>query len=306
MPNFSAIEEQIRRKGAYESPHDVVRRIYLRKFCRITGRNAILYYSGWVQKPTMPWPLTSITDDDKNGFMAAVHGMDTSKGLDLILHTPGGDLAAAESIVSYLAAKFGGDMRAVIPHLAMSAGTVIARACKEIIMGKQSSLGPIDPQINGVPASSILAEFREASKAVGSARNKATIWHYMLPNYSPGLIEVCRKAASWSDVLARKYLEYYMFKEGGGKASSKGQGAIDGIVKLLTDHAVTKSHSRHIPMAALKKAGMRVSSMEADQDLQDTILSVHHASASTMSNTPAVKIIESPHRRPFVISHGSA
>ena len=77
--------------------------------------------------------------------MTCIHGMDCSKGLDLVLHTTGGSPAAAEAIVNYLRAKFGNDIRVIVPQLAMSAGTMIACSAKQIIMGKQSSLGPIDP-----------------------------------------------------------------------------------------------------------------------------------------------------------------
>ncbi|WP_337461520.1 hypothetical protein [Jutongia sp.] len=77
--------------------------------------------------------------------MTCIHGMDCSKGLDLVLHTPGDSPAAAEAIVNYLRAKFGNDIRVIVPQLAMSAGTMIACSAKQIIMGKQSSLGPIDP-----------------------------------------------------------------------------------------------------------------------------------------------------------------
>lgn len=55
-------------------------------------------------------------------------------GLDLILHTHGGQIAATESIVHYLRSIFGNNIRAFIPQLAMSAGTMIALSCKEIIM----------------------------------------------------------------------------------------------------------------------------------------------------------------------------
>ena len=77
--------------------------------------------------------------------MTVVHKLDKQKGLDLILHTPGGETAATESLVDYLRSIFGTDIRAVIPQIAMSAGTTIACACKEIVMGKHSSLWPIDP-----------------------------------------------------------------------------------------------------------------------------------------------------------------
>jgi ClpP class serine protease len=54
------------------------------------------------------------------GFMTAVNKLDKSKGLDLILHTPGGEINATEQIVFYLRKIFKGDIRAIVPHLAMS------------------------------------------------------------------------------------------------------------------------------------------------------------------------------------------
>lgn len=85
-----------------------------------------------------------------NAFMTNVYRLDRSKGLDLILHTPGGDLAATESIVNYLQSAFDGNVRAIIPQISMSAGTLIAMSCREILMGRESSLGPIDPQLGGI------------------------------------------------------------------------------------------------------------------------------------------------------------
>lgn len=55
----------------------------------------------------------SINDKDINALMANIHRMDKKKGLDLILHTPGGDLAATEQIIHYLRSVFNGDIRAV-------------------------------------------------------------------------------------------------------------------------------------------------------------------------------------------------
>ncbi len=59
---------------------------------------------------------------DKNRFMSVIHGLDKSKGLDLFLHTPGGDVGATESLIDYLHDSFEGDIRAVIPQIAMSGG----------------------------------------------------------------------------------------------------------------------------------------------------------------------------------------
>ena len=142
MPNWNEILNEIKAAG---STHDVVRRRYLSALQQLTRRNVIIYYSGWLQKPNLAG--VEVNDADKNGFMSVIHQLDRSIGLDLVLHTPGGDPAATESLVNYLHAMFGTDIRAIVPQLALSAGTMLACACKEVVMGKHSSLGPIDPPV---------------------------------------------------------------------------------------------------------------------------------------------------------------
>lgn len=83
----------------------------------------IVYYSGWLNHTEAKNGL-SINDLDKNGFMSVIHGLDKLKGLDLFLHTPGGDVGATESLIDYLYDSFEGDIRAIIPQIAMSGGTI--------------------------------------------------------------------------------------------------------------------------------------------------------------------------------------
>jgi ClpP class serine protease len=160
VPNWSDILNQINKLG---STHDIIRRQYLQELNQLTKRNVIIYYSGWMQKPGLRG--TEVNDADKNGFMTVIHGLDRKKGLDLVLHTPGGETAATESLVDYLRPMFGTDIRAIVPQLALSAGTMIACACKKILMGKHSSLGPIDPQLAGIAAHGVVEEFELAYKA---------------------------------------------------------------------------------------------------------------------------------------------
>jgi membrane-bound ClpP family serine protease len=70
---------------------------------------------------------------------------------------------------------FGTNIRAIIPQMAMSAGTMIALSTREIIMGKHSNLGPIDPQIAGIPAHGVIEEFnRAAGASAGICWNRMT------------------------------------------------------------------------------------------------------------------------------------
>ena len=253
----------------------------------VTDRNVIAYYSGWLQKFGLPGQIFSLNDADKNGFMSAIHRLDRSKGLDLVLHTPGGEMAATESLVDYLRLMFDGDIRAIVPQLAMSAGTMVALSCKSVVMGKESSLGPIDPQIAGIPAHGVLEEFNRASEEVKADPAKIPVWQPIIAKYTPTLIGECEKASAWAEEIVVGWLVSGMLK-GDPEAQVKAKR----IVLELSDHAEQKSHSRHISIAKAAEIGVVVEALEEDDDLQDAVLSVHHSCILTLSSTPAVKIIQ--------------
>ena len=142
MPAWGEVLQEIaaREKQGDAQALDTVRRQCIGALSAKTGRTTIVYYSGWLSAQQTN-PLHSINDDDKVGFMQACHKVDKKAGLDLILHTPGGSVSAAESIVDYLKKIFDGDIRVIVPQIAMSAGTMIACAAHSIVMGKQSNLG---------------------------------------------------------------------------------------------------------------------------------------------------------------------
>ncbi len=145
MPTRKEIAEQVLKAKA--TAQDEIRRTFFKKFHEHTSRDAILYASSFSSRKgfEVPGLFLSIVVEDIQGFMSALHGLE-GKELDLILHSPGGSLEAAEQIVTYLRSKYD-HIRAIVPQNAMSAATMIACACDEIVMGKHSALGPIDPQI---------------------------------------------------------------------------------------------------------------------------------------------------------------
>jgi len=282
MASWHELLEEIKVAG---STYDVIRRRYLQKLHRLTKRNVILYYSGWLQKPGMPG--MHVNDADKNGFMTVIHGLDRTTGLDLILHTPGGETAATESIVDYLHSMFREDIRAIIPQLAMSAGTMIACACKEIVMGKHSNLGPIDPQFGNLPAHGIVEEFKRAHQEIQADPSKIPLWQPIIAKYHPTLIGECEKAIQWSNDMVREWLLRNMLK-----GVPEGEAKADEIVTELGDHAVMKSHARHLSAEKCRSIGLNVAMLEDDQRLQEAVLTVHHACVHTLGATPAFKLIE--------------
>ena len=308
MPNWHDILNEI---GKIGSPHDVVRRNYLKKLSGYTGRNTIVYYSGWLQKNV---PGTEVNDSDKTGLMTVVNGLDRTKGLDLILHTPGGLTAATEGVVDYLHNMFGNDIRAIVPQLAMSAGTMIACSCKSILMGKQSNLGPIDPQLGSIPAHGIVEEFKRAYNeikaaqvnalrnpgnpdAVAEANTKIALWQPIIAKYSPALIGECEKNIEWSESMVNDWLARNMLSDLSPTDLDRVRGT---IMKELADHTVSKSHGRHIPMQKCIDIGLKIEKLENDQILQDLVLSVHHSCIHTLSNTPSIKIIENQNGIAFI------
>jgi len=292
MPNWNEILDEIRVSG---STHDIIRRKYLRVLSELTGRNVIIYYSGWLQKPETNG--VQVNDADKNGFMTVTHKLDRRKGLDLILHTPGGETAATESLVDYLRSMWGTNIRTIIPQLAMSAGTMIACSCNEIIMGKQSSLGPIDPQFKGVPAHGVVEEFKRAHAEIRVDPSKVAVWQPIIAKYNPTLIGECEKAIDWSNQMVKEWLVSGMLRR-----EVDAEIKADKVIEELGNHALNKSHARHLSAEKCSDIGLKVIKLEDDPKLQDAVLSIHHACIHTLTATQAFKIIENQNGIAFILT----
>ena len=300
MPSWGAVLDEL---SATSNPLDQMRRKYLRIMHEYTGRNIIAYYSSFIQKPALEG--NQIDENDKNAFMQAVCGLDRSKGLDLVLHTPGGQIAAAESLVVYLKALFGNDIRTFVPQIAMSAGTMIALSTKEIVMGKQSNLGPIDPQFGGMSCNGIIEEFDKAKSDVSSNPALAAVWGPIISKYHPTFIVDCFKAISWSETIVKRWLMDNMFSEYVDK-DARAQKVID----TLSSHNITYSHNRHIHADELKDLGLKIIDLEnldnrdidGCKDLQDCVLTLHHSYMHTFSSSNAMKIIESHSGNTMIIN----
>jgi hypothetical protein len=293
MPTLNEIQSEILNiKGMSQ---DTIRRKYLKRLAKYTGRDTIIYASAFSSHkgPEIPGLAMSVTLEDVQGFMSALHGLKGSE-LDLILHSPGGSMEAADQIVQYLRSKYK-HIRAIIPQNAMSAATMIACACDEIIMGKHSAIGPIDPQVTfptpsgsfTAPAQAILDEFEQAKQEVAKNPATASLWVTKIQNYPHGFLNICATTLDLSRQKVEEWLNENMFKR---LPNAKRPGKK--IAKWLANAKEHKTHGRPITIGKATEAGLRVTALEDDQDFQEYVLSTFHAAMVAFRITNCVKMVE--------------
>lgn len=213
-------------------------------------------------------PQTSISNNDIPPFVDLLHDVRPHEPLDLMLQTPGGDIDQAERIVVMCRRRVGkAQFRVVVPDSAKSAGTLIAVAADEIVMGEPSELGPTDPivtittpggEVMSRPAQSFLDGLNEIVRQVGTGE-LSPAYFPLLDKLDPALIDFCRKALARSEKFAREYLERHMLKGDPGKAQE--------VAAKLKDVQEYLSHGAVIDADRAADMGLRVSYLEPDDDL---------------------------------------
>lgn len=304
MPARNEIQGEINQLRT--ASQDLIRRRYLQSLHAKTGHDTVVYATAFTSSRIgqIPPYLLQITGEDIQGFMAALHGLKGDK-LDLLLHSSGGSLEAAEQVVQYLRAKYA-YIRAIVPQNAMSAATMIACACDEIVMGKQSALGPIDPQITfptkdgfrTAPAFDLLAEFAQAKAEVSADARVAPIWVNKIRDYPPGILNTCKRTTELSVEKVKAWLATYMFRD-----ETDAESKADGIAVWLGRAVEHKTHGRPINFTLAQERGLRVVPLEGDQEFQDLVLSVFHAICITFEVTPCVKFVENHAGRGWFVAN---
>ncbi len=298
MPSWPQLmEELVNFKPSNQGDYiaDKLREV-VAKIAKSSDCNVIYYASGFLQKPHVP-AFTAINLEDINGFMAGVHDLDFDKDLILILHTPGGMAEAAQTIVDYLRSKFTA-ISALVPTYAMSAGTMIALGCDNIIMGRQSQLGPTDPQlmVEGRPfsAHSIVEQFDKARDDISNNPVLAHAWIPVLRSFGPALLEEARKSISYGEDLVIRWLTQYMFSDKSDPPA---------LARNVADYFGGDqhgSHGRRIDREAAKRLGVNVIDLEDDHVLQEHVLTLYHLSTIAFERGPALKHIASSNNRLWV------
>jgi len=302
MPSMDDIFKEI--NDGKRLSQDITRRKYLSELSEYTGRDTIIISSAFSSQklPNLPGYLVSITKEDIQGLMSAFKGLNGEE-LDIILHSPGGSLEAACQIVNYIRNKYD-SVRAIVPQNAMSAATMIACACDSIMMGKHSAIGPIDPQITfptesghfTAPAQAILDEFDRAKEEITKNPSTAPIWVRKIDKYPIGFLKICENTIELSKDSVEEWLKTWMFKNDPNKDVLASD-----IANWLGAANKHKTHGRPISINEAKNHGLKIEDLERDDDLQDKILSVFHASMATYQFSNCVKFVENQNGKGYFV-----
>src|ERR1700704_1673447 len=178
------------------------------------------------------FPIARYIDiNDSEDVLRAIQMTDVDVPIDLVLHTPGGLVLAALQIAKAVR-EYKAKVTVFVPHMAMSGGPLIALAADEIVMCEHSVLGPIDPQINGMPAASLIHVTEQ--KPIPEVDDQTLVF-----------ADIGRKATRQLEIAATELLMEHIPSDRAAE-----------IAKLLTGG--TRTHDYPILPTEAQKLGLRV------------------------------------------------
>lgn len=267
-------------KGRYFR-HDFIRRIEAE-----TGRSLIVYFAD------VRHPGGSLDRDDIAPFGDLLEKV--GPDLDLLIHSAGGDIDAAEKIV-YMCRSRATSLRVIVPEYAKSAATLIALAGDTILMGYASELGPIDPQIVITtpegrtvqrPARSFLDGLEDIKKKVAEEGELSPVYYPPLSQLDPAMLDYCNKAIERSRQFAVRWLKKYMCADNPAKAEE--------IAGRLLDVARYLSHGIVINHEEARDMGLKVEYLPPENELWRALWILHCVYQADLRAIPdTVKFFES-------------
>lgn len=222
---------------------------------------------------------------DVEGWVDLVNSVKDSKVVDVLLHSPGGRPDATERLVDILRNNFE-EVNFLIPHSAYSAATMLALSGDNIILHPSAVLGPIDPQINGIPARVIKRGFEKIKDKLSKEGAEALLPYIpLIEKHSLELLELCEDSEKLSTELVTDWLGKYMFK---GKKDADGK--IEEAVKYFSNYDEHLIHTR--PLSIDKLSKLKLNIITADETLQDLMWEAYILINGFFGITPFVKLYE--------------
>lgn len=233
------------------------RQSLIKQIEQITATTLICYVS----------PNSEIHRDDVIGMVDLLHNVMPGTPIDLLLHSPGGNIDAAEKLITLIRKRAGtAPVRVVIPDYAKSAATLIALGADTIVMSDSSELGVIDPQIdmpnpNGhlqsLSAQSYLDAFHLHAKSLKENPNDP-VARLMLSKMEPATVRKLERVTKRSRSIAEALLATAMVKD---------EAEAIRIANELSDTKKWHSHGQMISHEAAGKIGLTVNYLAPHDDL---------------------------------------
>ncbi len=261
------------------------RETYLR-IEKITGRPLICYVAKTSNIPQM-LPV-AIDDSDLLGFGDLIQSVQ-GDAVDVYIVSNGGSAETAERIVRLLRGRFK-EVRFIVPANAYSAATLICLSGDEVIMDAVGTMGPIDPQINGIPARAILRAFESIEERLKQEGPRAlTAYMPLISKYDLHILEICKSAQDLSEELARNWLSKYMLK------CDENDPVVSQAVSFLSNYDIHKSHGRSIDRDKARELGLKAINVEEIEGLAELVRSLNNQYALWFDNTFFFKMFENAH-----------
>ncbi len=230
--------------------------------------------------------VNSIDLNDIEGFTDLVNSIKGSDSVDVLIHSPGGSADITERLVNILSTKFK-EIHYLIPHSAYSAATMLALSGDSISIHPSATLGPIDPQIDGIPARSIKRGFENAkTKIKDEGPQSLPAYVPLIQKYTLHLLEICEDAENLSKELATTWLKAKMLK---GKTDEE----IKKVVEYFSAYDKHLTHSRPLLYNKIKDYGLNISI--PDQKIQELMWEIYLHLSGFMNGSSFYKLYENAH-----------
>ena len=254
-----------------------------RRIEKLTDRPLLCYVTK--TRDVFPNAPAYIDDGDLVGFGDLVSSTD-GESVDVFLVSNGGSAEATERIVYLLRERFQ-HIRFILPANAYSAATLMSFASDEIIMDSVATLGPIDPQIQGVPAQAITRAFLDLEQRLKEEGPEALAAYVpLLQKYDLHILEICKNAVALSKELAAEWLTTYMF------SGEDVNGKVSRIVTHFSDYKTHRSHARSINRSIARNLGLKVVDLEDTPDLAGLVRSLCNQYEIWFGKTTFYKMFE--------------
>jgi len=258
---ISSLQPVIRQRMLEAARRRILRELEVKRHSRVIAlihRQETLALLGF--------PLARYIDiTDSEDILRAIKLTDSEIPIDLVLHTPGGLVLAAEQI-AYALCRHHSKVTVFVPHYAMSGGTLIAMAADEIVMDDNAVLGPVDPQLGQSPAASVLRVLEQ--KDINEIDDQTLI-----------MADIARKAISQVQATIRKVLE-----SGRGMPAKQAKQLAQALSsgKWTHDYPITVDEAREL--------GLTIST-----DMPEEVYRLMSLYPQTSQRRPSVEYIPSPY-----------